>query len=128
MHSLKKIYKSIVYSRRGVSLIQAPPESLHANTFFSVADLKTVYYYYIPTVLDDPRRRRRPPRGKVEIFFSSLPLKFPLCWRNYSFYANIPVPRSTNTSPLYIDVYIRIKNIFYYHCLVIDVWYMAKRG
>jgi hypothetical protein len=128
MHSLKKIYKSIAYSRRGESLIQAPPESLHANTFFSVADLKTVYYYYIPTLLDDPRRRRRPPRGKVEKKISSLPLKFPLCWRNYAFYANIPVPRSfnhyprsSNPSPLYIDVYIRIKNIFYYHCLDIPV-------
>ena len=52
MNSLKYVYKSIVYSRRGESLIQAPPESLHANTFFSVADLKIVYYYYIPTLLE----------------------------------------------------------------------------
>ena len=41
MHSLKKIYKSVVYSRRGESLIQAPPESLHAKGFFLLADQKS---------------------------------------------------------------------------------------
>ena len=42
MNILKYVYKSMVYSRRGESLIQAAPESLHANTFFLVADLKIV--------------------------------------------------------------------------------------
>jgi len=66
MHSPKKIYKSIVYSCRGESLIQAPPESLHAKDYFFVADIKTVYYYCIPTLLDDLRHRRHAPRGKVK--------------------------------------------------------------
>jgi hypothetical protein len=78
MNNLKYVYKSIGYSRRGESLIQAPPESLHANTFFSVADLKIVYYYYIPTLLEVLRHESRPPRSSKNIFFYFVPPKISL--------------------------------------------------
>jgi hypothetical protein len=79
MNSPKYVYKSIAYSRRGVSLIQAPPEVLHANSYFTVAEYKTLYYCYTPPLPDDFRHESRPPRSSKIFYFILLPLKFPLC-------------------------------------------------
>jgi len=70
MNSPKYVYKSIAYSRRGVSLIQAPPEVLCANSFFPWRSTKSSTIA-IPThfqTISATRAARRAPRKYFILF------------------------------------------------------------